>query len=125
MNWRILIAFRNDDCRRNLIRLFASRGVLAQSVWTDADLLLEVLERDYDVIFYDLEMSRLNDHGFKIVKILRRIRPKVSLVVISDDLAVELRGKILREGVAFYALKPINSDAIEEALSEMLSMVLN
>ncbi len=90
------------------------------SVWQDADLLMEVLERDYDVVFYDLEISNLNGDAFKMIKILRRIRPKLSLIVISNDSSKEVGGKILQEGITYYALKPINLHAMTEALSMVL-----
>jgi DNA-binding NtrC family response regulator len=84
----------------------------------EGDLLLEVLENDYNLIIFDLEISKLN--GLKTVKILRKIRPKVSLVVISGDPSKELGGKILQEGVAYYAIKPINPEAISGTIFKAL-----
>lgn len=90
-----------------------------QTVRRDIDLLTKIIEEDYDIIFYDLEIS--NTDGVKIVKILRRIRPKNPLVVISNDSSIELGGKILQENVAYYALKPINPDAIGQALFAVMN----
>ncbi|NIR48611.1 response regulator [candidate division KSB1 bacterium] len=120
MQRRILVACRDDKCRENLLKLFSSKGLMVHSVWQDADLLMEVLERDYDVVFYDLEISNLNGDAFKMIKILRRIRPKLSLIVISNDSSKEVGGKILQEGITYYALKPINLHAMTEALSMVL-----
>lgn len=118
MEGNILIACRDNECRDNILKLLAGRGLTVYSVGEHLDLLLEVLERDYDLIIYDLEISNLI--GLKMVKILRKIRPKVSLVVISNDPVKELGGKILQEGVAYYAVKPINFDAFKEAVLAML-----
>ncbi|MFQ5824788.1 MAG: response regulator [bacterium] len=114
MEGKILIACVDDDCRDNLLKLLTDRGLTLRTIRKDVDLLLEVLERDYDVIIYDLEISRFN--GLKMVKILRKIRPKVSLVVISNNPSKEMGGRILQEGVAYYAVKPINHEAIKEAV---------
>ncbi|MFQ5771343.1 MAG: response regulator [bacterium] len=117
MQGKILIACC-DECRNNLLKLLTCRNLTINSIWEDADLLLEVLERDYGVIIYDLEISKLD--GLKMVKILRKIRPKVSLVIISNDPSKELGGKILQEGVAYYAVKPMNPEAIIETVFNSL-----
>lgn len=116
---KILIACRDDECRNQILNLLRSTDLTVHSVWEEADVLLEVLESDYDLIIYDLEISKLN--GLKMVKILRKIRPKVSLVVISSDPCKELGGKILQEGVAHYEVKPINPEAINEAVLAALN----
>ncbi|MFQ5751049.1 MAG: response regulator [bacterium] len=114
MMGNILIASRDDACRNKLLKIFTGKGLSVHSVWEDTDLLIEVLERDYDLIIYDLELSDLN--GFKMVKIIRKMRPKLALFVVSGNPSKELGGKILQEGVAYYALKPIDPNAIKEAL---------
>lgn len=119
MEGRILIACQDDVCRNKLLKVLAGRGLTIHSVWEDADLLLEVLDRDYHVIIYDLEVPNLN--GIKMVRILRKIRPKVALVVISSDPSKQLGGKILHEGVAYYAVKPVNPEAISKAVSSALN----
>ncbi len=118
MEGKILIACLDDDCKKQILDLLKNRDLTVHSVWEDADLLLEVLEKDYDVIIFDLGISKLD--GLKMVKILRKIRPKVALVVISSDPSKELGGKILQEGVAYYGVKPINPEVIGEAIQNVL-----
>lgn len=114
MKERILIACSNDECRNKIIKIVAGKTVMLHSVWEDADLLLEILEKDYDIIVYDLDISDLN--GLKMVKIIRKIRPKVAMVVVSSDESQELGGKVLQEGVVYYGVKPVNPEAIQGAL---------
>ncbi|MFQ5770456.1 MAG: response regulator [bacterium] len=118
MEGKILIACRGDECRAKLLNLLTSPRLTLRAICEEADLLLEMLERDYHVIIYDLEISKLD--GLKMVKILRKIRPKVALVVISRNPSKELGGKILQEGVAYYGVKPINPEAIKEAVLSAL-----
>lgn len=116
---KVVVACLDDSCRAVLLKLFTTQGLAVQTVRRDIDLLTKIIEEDYDIIFYDLEIS--NTDGVKIVKILRRIRPKNPLVVISNDSSIELGGKILQENVAYYALKPINPDAIGQALFAVMN----
>lgn len=119
MDGKIVIACVDDECRTHLLAALKPHGLSFHSVSEDADLLLEVLEKDFDIIIYDLEIANLD--GVKMVKILRKIRPKVALVVISNDPSTELGGKILQEGVAYYAVKPINPEAVKGAVLSAVS----
>ncbi|MFQ5602447.1 MAG: response regulator [bacterium] len=116
---KILIACGDEVCRSKLLNVISGKGLYLNSVWEDADLLLEVLDRDYDVIVYDLDISDFN--GLKMVRIIRKIRRKVSLMVISKNPSNELGGKVLQEGIAFHAVKPIDLAEVEEALFTLLN----
>lgn len=120
MQEKILIACQDDACRNQLLELLSKTSLSIHSVWEDTDLLLELLERDYRVIIYDLEFSTFN--GLKMVKIIRKIRPKIALIVISKNSDKELGGKILQEGVVYYGVKPINPNAVKEAISSILKL---
>ncbi|MFQ5454346.1 MAG: hypothetical protein ACE5D6_09200, partial [Candidatus Zixiibacteriota bacterium] len=76
MEGKILIGCREEASRKQLMKLFSGRGLSLCTLVNDVDFLLEVLERDYQVIIYDMEMSAFD--GLKMVKILRKIRPKVA-----------------------------------------------
>lgn len=119
MHGKILIACRDKSCRKQLLNLFAIEGCTVNSILDETDLLLEILDRDYDVLIYDLAQSKFN--GLKSVKILKKIRPKLSLVVISDNPSKEFGGKVLQEGVVYYDVKPIHSEAIKQAVFNCLS----
>lgn len=122
MEGKILIACRDKQCGIKLLQLFANRNLTIDSVWEDDDLLLQVLQTDYDVLIYDLEISKAD--GLKMVRILRKIRPKVPLVVIANDLSRELGGKTLHENVAYCAVKPIYPAAIEKVVFSALNQTL-
>jgi len=110
----ILIASRDEACRVELLEWLSHEDVTIHSVCEEADLLLEVLERDYDVIIYDLQGAKLD--GLKMVRILRKMRPKVALIAFSDDPSTDLGGRVWHEGVVYYAVKPLNLDAIKMAV---------
>ncbi len=105
----ILISSSDLSLRQEIVELFAHSGITARTVGCDMDLLLEILKTDYPLAIYDLGISHVN--GLKTVQIIRRIRPKLSLVVLSIDPSRKLGGQLLQEGVAYYDFKPINPAA--------------
>lgn len=118
MNEDILIASQDKACSVPLLEGFSKQGYAAVNLTNDADLLLELLENDCRVVIYDLEICPYD--GLKMVKILKKCRPKVSLVVLSRDASRELGGSVWQEGVAYYAVKPVNYAAIENTVLRLL-----
>lgn len=115
---KTLISCREEICRDQVVEIILGLGLKFQARTRDDDFLLELLERDYDLIIYDLEGTTLD--GLKMVKILRKIRPKIPVIVISNDPCKELGGKILHEGVVYYAVKPLSSESIRGALHSIV-----
>lgn len=85
---------------------------------TSADLLYQLLQTDYEMVVVDLDLPCAGDA--KMVGVVRRMRPKVPVVVLSSDASVELGGRILQEGVAYYSVKP----AAKETLGNVLDAIL-
>lgn len=119
MDAKVLVASCDKGCQKILGDLFKNQKLTVETVSDEADLLLAILDNDYDALIYDLEFSQLN--SLKMVKILRKIRPKISLVVLSNDPSKELGGKILQEGVTYLGIKPIYPEAISKAVLGALS----
>lgn len=95
-------------------RLLTDQAFLVHIVQEDANLLLQLLKEDYALVIYDLEISILG--GVNMVKILRRVRPKIPLVVLTNDASTERGGKVLQEGILYYGLKPVNLTALSCAV---------
>ncbi|MFQ5649300.1 MAG: response regulator [bacterium] len=119
MEARILAFCEDQDLCNTLVASLADRDIGFCRVDNEADLLLELLEHDYGVVIYSLESSQLD--GLKMVKIIRRIRPKIPLVVISNDPSTELGGRVLQEGVIYYAMKPVNLLTLRETIIRALA----
>jgi DNA-binding response OmpR family regulator len=116
---KILVACQDEGCQKILGELSKSQKLTFSAVFDDAELLLAIIEHDYQALIYDLDFSVLD--SLKMVRILRKLRPKISLIVISDDPSKELGGKVLQEGVAYYGIKPIYEQAFCNVLCNVLS----
>jgi DNA-binding response OmpR family regulator len=120
---KVLVACRDELCLERLKELLSFEQLTFITIDEDTDLLLEILDRDYALIIYGLEKS--DPQGLKMIRILRKMRPKVPLIVISDDPCEELGGKVLHEGVIHYAVRPFNPAAIKNAITTAIGTVAN
>ncbi len=117
---RVLIASGDSGCRKRL------KVILSEEQWAvvleseGAEALVSILERPFDVAVIDLALSDME--GRQVVRIIRRSRPRVPLIVISDDPSVETRASIMQEGVVYYALKPLNPPEVLQALQAAVSL---
>lgn len=118
MQKKILIACTDADSASQLCRTFTRNGHATHIVRDDADMLLEILENDYLAAIYDLEIPA--GGGLKMVRILRTIRPKLALIAISEEASTEFGGRVMQEGVSYFAVKPLNFAAIENTVLRLL-----
>ncbi len=116
---KILIACHDKQLLDTLFNFLSQLDIYVKCIRESADFLLEVLEKDYDVIIYDSDFSNID--CLKMVKLLRRIRPKFPLVVIVKELSLELGGKILEENVAYFTGKPVQLEVINEVILSSLN----
>ncbi|MBT3251375.1 MAG: hypothetical protein HN641_04380 [Candidatus Marinimicrobia bacterium] len=84
-----------------------------------SDYLLKVWDNGFSVIVFDCD--QLEQESLKWIKIIRRIRPKLPLIVISKDFDPQVGGEIYDEGTFYYQQQPVS----ELVLSEVLSGALN
>ena len=79
-------------------------------------------EADYDVVLMDLRMP-----GMDGLEALRRIRArtdakgKVPVVVVTADIAPDLKSECLREGADDFLTKPIAMDALFDAIGRLMA----
>ena len=80
-----------------------------------ASLILELQENDYAVILCDCSNSF--SECAQWVKIIKKMRPKVPLLVISNKIDKSTGGKLYQEGIFNLCEKPINKNYLKEILS--------
>ena len=79
-------------------------------------------ETDYDVVLMDLRMP-----GMDGLEALRRIRARtdakgrVPVVVVTADIAPDLRSECLRQGADDFLTKPIAMDALFDAIGRLIA----
>lgn len=76
------------------------------------DALLAVVEQDVGLVILDLSINEPS--GVKTVEILRKIRPRLPVVVLSGDTSLEAGRQVLQHGVFYYLLKPLDLEELDQ-----------
>lgn len=86
---RIIVASSDDALRRFAAHLLEGAGGDVRTVSRSGELLKAVLEVDYDLVVIDLALGGMN--GMETLPILKRLRPKMPVIVLSEDDSAEVR----------------------------------
>lgn len=78
------------------------------------DFLLAIQENDYVAIIFDLDMKGIE--AVKTIRLIRRMRPKIPLIVIATKLNKNIGGQILNEGVFHIIVSPPTKISLRTAL---------
>jgi DNA-binding NtrC family response regulator len=83
-----------------------------------SDLLLEAIGRDVDVVILDTNLKGLPIA--KTVQLMKKCKPRVPVIVISDDYSVATGSRIMEHGVFYYMYKPVEMENLREIISSAL-----
>jgi DNA-binding NtrC family response regulator len=83
-----------------------------------SDLLLEAIGREVDVVILDTNLKGLPIA--KTVQLMKKCKPRVPVIVISDDYTVATGSRIMEQGVFYYMYKPVEMESLREIISSAL-----
>ena len=89
-------------------------------VGESGDLLLKILDKDIDLAIIDENLAGLA--GSKLIKIIKKSRPRIPLIIISTGNSKEELARVLEQGVHYFILKPINGQELKEAVASGLKI---
>ncbi len=99
-----------DESRREIT--FVQRGTR---------VLQEILERHIDLLILDVELAGMM--GTEILPLIKKLRPRLPVILITDDMNKRVRQMAAELGVTYQAFKPISShetDAIRAATRKII-----
>jgi DNA-binding NtrC family response regulator len=82
-------------------------------------MLLELKENDYKVALCDCSDNFQKCSNW--IKVIKKIRPKMPLIVFTQELDKSTGGKLYQEGIFHLCEKPLNKDYLKDVLSAILS----
>lgn len=82
-------------------------------------ILLELQENDYKVILCDC--SDNSEKCSNWIKVIKKIRPKVPLIVFTQEINKSSGGKLYQEGILDLCEKPICKNYLKEVLSAIVA----
>ena len=83
------------------------------------NFIFELQQDILDLIIFD--STNQSADCLKLVKIIRKIKPKTPLIVISEDIDNIEGGKIYEEGIFHLAQKPIDRNIIKEIIGASIN----
>ncbi|RPI00973.1 MAG: response regulator [Calditrichaeota bacterium] len=85
---------------------FVQRGV---------KILLEILDNDIDLLILDLDLAGVL--GIEILPVIRRLRPRLPVILITEDVNTRIRKMAAELGVTYQAYKPMTNAETEAIVS--------
>ncbi len=78
-------------------------------------MILELQENDYKVIMCDCSDNFQKCSNW--IKVIKKIRPKIPLIVFTQEIDKSTGGKLYQEGIFDLCEKPLSKDYLKEVLS--------
>jgi len=118
---RLLIAVVDDEesVRIAIRRLLRSANMNAETFSSGAEFLESVKGRLPDCVVLDLHMPQVN--GFAVQARLEETGSRVPVVVITGHDTPENRERALAGGAAAYLRKPVDDEALLEAIQQAVN----
>jgi len=85
------------------------------------NFILELQENDYTIAFCDCDVN--NEKCVNWIKVIKKLRPKISLIVIVKKIDKSTGGKLYQEGIFHLCEKPLDKDYLNEVLSALLTSI--
>lgn len=112
---RIAIVDDEESVRRALVRLARSARLEAETFGSAEEFLEAVAERPPDCIVLDLHMPK--DDGFEVQDRLARAGLRIPVILITGRDTPETRARALEKGAVAYFRKPVDGEALLEAIA--------
>ena len=102
---KAMVASRKCEFRRHVSDVLKGCNHQVMSTDRSSQLISRALNEDFDLIVIDMDLSGID--GAESLAVLRRIRPKVPVVMVSEELPPHLSLQVAREGVFYHFHKPL------------------
>ena len=113
----VLFASKDEDLKERVLEVLNQDKHRVVVVNNCKDALESLLDSDFDAIIFDHDLGELDSTD--AMELIKKIRPELPLIALSDATSYESEVKIAKLGVHFRLNKPLD-DEITKALFENL-----
>ncbi|OGP62447.1 MAG: hypothetical protein A2169_07585 [Deltaproteobacteria bacterium RBG_13_47_9] len=110
----IFIASRDDLWARSLSTYFRSLGHRAEIARLISDMIRRIRHEKIHVVLLDDEMEGVK--ACDLVPVLKKINPKIQVIVISSEESIGLVKRLRGAGIFYQAMKPVDLEEIKSAV---------
>lgn len=105
MEVKALVASQSRELRDQVSDILCGASHQVAATDRSGELLNRVLNEAFDLLVIDVDLCGMD--GVESLSVLRRIRPKIPVVMVSGDVSTQVSQQIAREGVFYHFNKPI------------------
>ena len=109
--YNVLIATNDIGVGDFILPYFSKYGYQSTILNRAAEIILTIMDVDYDLIVLDLDLADLS--GAEIIPILKKLRPNVPIIILSNGENFKQGGEIVQNGVVCRLQKPLTAIDIE------------
>lgn len=117
----ILIADIDDATRLSLSIFLVKDGYKVETAQFGSEVIQKVQNMSIGLLIMDVELSGMK--GYEIVPILKKIDPKLPIIIMSSDSSLELAKKVRETEIFFYAIKPLDFEEIKLAVKDAFKKI--
>ena len=77
--------------------------------------ILNILDKE--ITFFILDFELPENSNLELISIIRAIRPRLPIIVLSEDISIHIRKKLAQIGVFYHALKPLHISELEQIVA--------
>jgi DNA-binding NtrC family response regulator len=113
----ILIADDEEGIRESF-KLILEDLYQLEFAMNGADAMQKLKILSPDALFLDIKMPK--KHGMDVLKAVKKMRPKLPVVMVTGYQSVEMAQEAIRNGASDYIYKPFETKKILETLSKLI-----
>ena len=106
-----LLATKNFKLRNQLSTILMQHNYTVINIKSAIESITQALEHQVDFMILDLESYNANDKV--AIDIIKKERPKVPIIVLTEDNSLETVRELTHSGVFYVAIKPIQKNKME------------
>jgi two-component system nitrogen regulation response regulator GlnG len=115
----VLLATSDQKMAEELNRAFGNREIEVLMFDTARDIILAMAERKTDLMIIDPDVTELK--GLEILPVIKKLRPQVRIIAMSEDLSFERRAALVKEGILYQIQAPIQPAQISEVVESIVT----
>ena len=112
---RIIVATLDYNVFRSVSQRLARDDYEICLVQKDAAVLTEILDGQVDLLMLDLELAGVL--GLDLLPVIRRIRPRLPVILITDDVTQRIRKVAAEQGITYQVFKPVSAPEADDIVS--------
>ena len=123
MKSKVIITSNDKETITQLTNILNDKEYMVLCEDSKVKSIIQVLDNEADFIILDMEAP--NKLDLDIIAILQRVRPRLPVIVLSDDNSVDTFVKLKEFKVFYSAVKPVRDDELELVIERIKSLKNN